>query len=106
MTKKEKRFGDKSEREYIIQKFKDSTYKVLIAIKCLDEGIDIPACDVAVFVSSSTSERQFIQRRGRVLRTAPGKQGAQIYDYLVYPVLSGNASDDERDLALNMIESQ
>ena len=94
------------QRPPILEEFKHGIRKTLLAVGCLDEGIDIPACDVAVFVSSSTSERQFIQRRGRVLRTAPGKRGAQIYDYLMYPILSGNASDDERDLALNMIESQ
>lgn len=93
-------------RPTILEEFKHGIRKTLLAVGCLDEGIDIPACDVAVFVSSSTSERQFIQRRGRVLRTAPGKRGAQIYDYLVYPNLGGNASDEERDLALNMIESQ
>ena len=94
------------QRPTILEEFKHGIRKTLLAVGCLDEGIDIPACDVAVFVSSSTSERQFIQRRGRVLRTAPGKRGAQIYDYLVYPNLGGNASDEERDLALNMIESQ
>ena len=94
------------QRPQILEEFKHGIRKTLLAVGCLDEGIDIPACDVAVFVSSSTSERQFIQRRGRVLRTAPGKQGAQIYDYLVYPVLSGNSSDAERGLALDMIKSQ
>ena len=95
-----------SQRPQILEEFKHGIRKTLLAVGCLDEGIDIPACDVAVFVSSSTSERQFIQRRGRVLRTAPGKQGAQIYDYLVYPILNGNTSDDERGLALDMIKSQ
>ena len=94
------------QRPTILAEFSHGIRKTLLAVGCLDEGIDIPACDVAVFVSSSTSERQFIQRRGRVLRTSPGKRSAQIYDYLVYPDLGGNASDEERDLALNMIESQ
>lgn len=93
-------------RPQILEEFKHGIRKTLLAVGCLDEGIDIPACDVAIFISSSTSERQFIQRRGRVLRTASGKKEAQIYDYLVYPVLSGNAADDERKLALSMIESQ
>lgn len=96
----------KSQRPQIMEEFKHGIRKTLLAVGCLDEGIDIPACDVAVFISSSTSERQFIQRRGRVLRTAPGKRLAYIYDYLVYPQLSGNSSDDERNLALSLIESQ
>lgn len=89
-----------------MDEFKHGIRKILLAVGCLDEGIDIPACDVAIFVSSSTSERQFIQRRGRVLRTAPGKHRALIYDYIVYPILNGSAPDDERDAALNLIESQ
>ena len=52
------------ERLTILKEFRQGIRKILLAVGCLDEGIDIPACDVAVFISSSTSERQFIQRRG------------------------------------------
>ena len=96
----------KKERPTILKEFRQGIRKILLAIGCLDEGIDIPACDVAVFISSSTSERQFIQRRGRVLRVAPGKTSAWIYDYLVYPILSARTNDDERRLALSMIDAQ
>lgn len=101
--------GDKDPqkaRPIMLQQFRQGIRKILLAIGCLDEGIDIPSCDAAIFVSSSTSERQFIQRRGRVLRTAPGKQRAWIYDYLVVPQLDNTASDKERQIALTMIESQ
>lgn len=101
--------GDKDPqkaRPIMLQQFRQGIRKILLAIGCLDEGIDIPSCDVAIFVSSSTSERQFIQRRGRVLRTAPGKHRAWIYDYLVIPQLDHTASDQERQIALTMIESQ
>lgn len=94
------------ERPTILKEFRQGIRKILLAVGCLDEGIDIPACDVAVFISSSTSERQFIQRRGRVLRVAPGKTSAWIYDYLVYPILSARTNDDERRLALSMIDAQ
>lgn len=94
------------ERLTILKEFRQGIRKILLAVGCLDEGIDIPACDVAVFISSSTSERQFIQRRGRVLRVAPGKTSAWIYDYLVYPILSARTNDDERRLALSMIDAQ
>lgn len=53
--------------------------------KRLNEGIDIPSTRCAIFVSSSTSEREFIQRRGRVLRPYPGKDFAEIYDFIVLP---------------------
>lgn len=90
----------------MLQQFRQGIRKILLAIGCLDEGIDIPTCDVAIFVCSSTSKRQFIQRRGRVLRTAPGKQKARIYDFLVIPQLDSSVSDKERLLALRMIEAQ
>jgi superfamily II DNA or RNA helicase len=56
---------------------------VLVSIRCLDQGIDIPSVDHALILASSTNPRQFIQRRGRVLRWAPGKYSADIYDLLV-----------------------
>lgn len=101
--------GEKSadkERPIMLREFQQGIRKTLLAVGCLDEGVDIPACDVAVFVSSSTSERQYIQRRGRVLRTAPNKRQAWVYDYLVYPILDGAVSDEERNLAISMIVSQ
>lgn len=58
---------------------------ILLAIRCLDEGVDIPAIDHAIILASSQNPRQFIQRRGRVLRVSPGKTRATIYDALVRP---------------------
>jgi superfamily II DNA or RNA helicase len=58
---------------------------VLVAIKMLDEGVDIPAIDRALILASSRNPREFIQRRGRVLRVAPGKYFAEIHDALVMP---------------------
>lgn len=59
---------------------------VLVSIKCLDEGVDIPAADHALILASSQNPRQFIQRRGRVLRKAQGKYKAVIHDVLVAPI--------------------
>ena len=59
---------------------------VLVSIKCLDEGVDIPAVSHAFILASSQNPRQFIQRRGRVLRQSPGKQLAVIHDAIVVPV--------------------
>ncbi|OYV27701.1 MAG: hypothetical protein B7Z82_04580, partial [Halothiobacillus sp. 20-54-6] len=64
---------------------------VLVSIKCLDEGVDIPTIDHALILASSQNPRQFIQRRGRVLRKSPGKEIAEIYDAIVVPV----SLDDE-----------
>ncbi len=62
--------------------------RFLVAIKCLDEGVDIPACDSAILISSSRSEREFIQRRGRVLRPYPSKKIATIHDIVVLPFVA------------------
>lgn len=58
----------------------------LVSIRCLDEGVDIPAVSHALILASSQNPRQFIQRRGRVLRKAPGKQLAIIHDAIVVPL--------------------
>lgn len=56
---------------------------VLLAIKCLDEGIDIPAINRALILASSTNPREYIQRRGRILRRTPGKYSSRIVDVIV-----------------------
>jgi len=56
---------------------------VLLAIKCLDEGIDIPLINRALILASSTNPREYIQRRGRVLRRTPGKFSSRIFDVIV-----------------------
>lgn len=56
---------------------------IMLAIKCLDEGIDIPMINRALILASSTNPREYIQRRGRVLRRTPGKYSSRIYDVLV-----------------------
>jgi superfamily II DNA or RNA helicase len=67
---------------------------VLVAIRCLDEGVDLPALNRALIVASSSNPREFIQRRGRVLRSAPGKYSAAVHDLLVVPARSSEESAD------------
>lgn len=64
---------------------------IIVAIRCLDEGVDIPLADTALILASSQNPREFIQRRGRVLRIAPGKTYANIHDAIVVP----NQIDDD-----------
>lgn len=71
------------ERRKILESFKDGETQALIAIRCLDEGIDVPACQTAYLLASSKNPRQFIQRRGRILRRAPNKEFAKIFDFVV-----------------------
>ena len=65
---------------------------VVVSIKCLDEGVDIPNADHALILASSKNPREFIQRRGRVLRKADGKSLAIIYDAILQPESLGDAS--------------
>lgn len=84
-TSPEIRYNGKSERQYLIEKFKSGTYQALVAIKCLDEGIDIPSASTAILMASSTNPREYIQRIGRVIRQATGKTRAHIYDFILEP---------------------
>lgn len=73
------------EREYIKEAFdKADPYQAIIAIKCLDEGVNIPSIKTAFILASTTNPKEYIQRRGRVLRKSPqtGKQFAVIYDFI------------------------
>jgi superfamily II DNA or RNA helicase len=82
------------DREVLLEHFKLGKIDALVAMRCLDEGIDIPSCSIAYILASTKDPRQFIQRRGRILRRAPGKQFATIYDFVVVPpnsaTLEGN----------------
>jgi superfamily II DNA or RNA helicase len=71
------------QRREILKQFKEGETEAMVAIRCLDEGIDVPACRTAYLIASSRNPRQFIQRRGRILRRSPGKDSAKIYDFVV-----------------------
>ena len=73
------------ERDERRKLFVDGVLQVLVAIRCLDEGIDIPEIQRAFILASSSNPKQFIQRRGRILRPAPGKRMAEIHDFIVTP---------------------
>jgi superfamily II DNA or RNA helicase len=70
-------------REKIIKMFQNRDIEALLSIKVLDEGIDIPACRKAYLLASQASDRQGIQRRGRILRKSEGKDMAILYDFVV-----------------------
>jgi len=75
---------------------------ILVAIRCLDEGVDIPAVNRALILASSANKREFIQRRGRVLRSAPGKFSATIHDALVVPHGLDDGDPEGRDPILRV----
>lgn len=71
------------EREFIKRSFAlASPYQAIIAIKCLDEGVNIPSIKTAFILASTTNPKEYIQRRGRVLRLAKNKPYAVIYDFV------------------------
>jgi len=73
------------QRSQILNDFSQGRLDALVAVKCLDEGVNIPAAREAIILASDTSERQFIQRRGRILRKELGKRKATLVDVLVVP---------------------
>jgi DNA phosphorothioation system restriction enzyme len=87
------------EREEILRDLGSGFLDGVVAIRCLDEGIDLPELRMGFLLASSTNPRQFIQRRGRLLRNAPGKNRAIIYDFIIRPPDLGGSLDDN---AFNM----
>tara|TARA_R110002072_G_scaffold7503_2_gene40985 strand:- start:780112 stop:782313 length:2202 start_codon:yes stop_codon:yes gene_type:complete len=88
----------------ILRGFEDGKIEVLFAMKMLDEGVDIPRAEVGIFASSTGNPRQFIQRRGRLLRKHKDKAFATIYDMIVVPKLENNLGElynIERNLVKN-----
>ena len=84
-----------ADRAGVMAAFEEGAIQALVAIRCLDEGVDVPAVRRAFILASSTNPRQFVQRRGRVLRRAEGKELAEIYDFVVVP--PAEAADPEAE---------
>ena len=75
------------ERKIIKERYKDGDdLQAVVAIKCLDEGVNIPSIKTAFILASSTNPREYIQRRGRVLRKFKGKKYSYIYDFVTLPI--------------------
>ncbi|SDF48578.1 DEAD/DEAH box helicase family protein [Eubacterium pyruvativorans] len=73
------------QRALIKEHFQDGDLQAIVAIKCLDEGVNIPGIRTAFILASTTNPKEYIQRRGRVLRKAPNKPFAEIYDFVTLP---------------------
>ena len=79
------KFDDPIYRKDILNALKTDAVDGIVSMKCLDEGVDLPDIRTAIILASSSNSAQFIQRRGRILRTSPGKTKAEIYDFIVGP---------------------
>lgn len=90
---------DKRERQRLLRSFGTGRdLRVLVSMRCLDEGVDLPDARVAYMLASSSNPRQFIQRRGRILRRAPGKSRAEVIDFVAVPAQDPDLYDIERTL--------
>ena len=97
------------DRKKILNDFENGIYDFIVAIRCLDEGIDIPNTKSALIMASSKTEREWIQRRGRLLRKSEGKQKATIYDCVVVPARvdkDGNILDSISSTEINIINGE
>lgn len=80
-----------NDRAEILEQFGNGEIDVLTSMKCLDEGVDVPRAELAIFCASTGNPRQFVQRRGRILRKHPEKKFAYIHDLVVIPEINPNS---------------
>ena len=95
----------KDKRSLLLKSFADGNLDILFAMKCLDEGVDIPRAERGIFTSSTGNPREFIQRRGRLLRNHPDKMFSYIYDIVVIPATI-NREDSFGQMERNMVKSE
>ena len=93
----------RKDRDNILEHFRLGIIDAMVAIRCLDEGIDVPACSTAYILASSRDPRQFVQRRGRILRRSPGKELAIIHDFIV---VLPEVFDTDSEYAKRLIKSE
>ncbi len=96
--------SNSTERDNLLRDFAEGKLNVLTSMKCLDEGVDVPRSELAIFCASTGNPRQFIQRRGRILRTHPDKHMAEIHDLVVAPEVCG--SEETYKMEKNMLANE
>lgn len=89
-----------TDRETILSDFASGQLQVLTSMKCLDEGVDVPRSELAIFCSSTGNPRQFIQRRGRVLRMHPDKYRAELHDLIVVAQIDPHSESYKMEQAM------
>lgn len=94
------------ERTTLLNSFSAGHHEMLVAMNCLDQGVDVPSTRTAIFLASSGNPKQFIQRRGRVLRKAAGKDKAVIFDIIVVPTLHGELDAETRKLESRILKKE
>ena len=97
------------ERSTLKKEFARGDLQALVAIKCLDEGVNIPAIKTAFILASTTNPKEYIQRRGRVLRKHKDKEFAVIYDFITLPHPIGGVhylTEAQRKLELTLVKNE
>ncbi len=92
------------DRDKILSDFASGDLEVLTSMKCLDEGVDVPRSEMAVFCASTGNPRQFIQRRGRILRKHKDKYHAVIHDLIVAPMI--NSASESYGMERRLLEME
>lgn len=92
-----------AERLEIKKMYAAGMYQALTAIRCLDEGVNIPGIETAFILSSSRNPKEYVQRRGRLLRKSPGKEKAVIYDFVIMPTPLSRIKFGDFDLDKNVV---
>lgn len=103
---KSNKYSGLSEREYIIKQFETGSYQVIVAIKCMDEGIDIPSARCGIIMASSTNPREYVQRIGRIIRQDGHKSFATLYDVVVEPEHDIIQDDDLKKIEKKVYEKE
>lgn len=98
--------GITENRNEILKRFADGDIEVLTAMKCLDEGVDVKRTELAIFCASTGNPRQFIQRRGRILRKHPEKKFAYIFDMIVIPDLNEKIFGESLKMEQTILKSE
>ena len=92
------------DRDEVLRKFSTGETEVLTSMKCLDEGVDVPRSELAIFCASTGNPRQFIQRRGRILRKHPDKHIAIIHDLVVAPEF--DSAEENYNMERNLLKGE
>lgn len=97
--------SETEDRKSKIRGFSEGKIDMLLAMKMLDEGVDIPRAEVGIFASSTGNPREYIQRRGRLLRNHNDKKFAYVYDMIVAPIASHDSENLYR-IERNMVRNE
>ncbi len=104
--KPEDKYGGLSERDFLLEEFEKRNYSILVAMKCLDEGVDVKSARTAIILASTGNPKEYIQRRGRILRPYPNKDKAVIYDFIVVPPIKHISIKELHEMEMKIFEKE